>query len=148
MDALLSLFWLLAAWLGGADTDVECLLLGGLDVVRTEAFVTGEVDRLHDVYVDERAARADADVLRSYRQRGLRLAGMVLLRDSCRVIELSRQRVTLEVVDHLGPTWVETTDGRRELPRDRPTRRSVVLERVGDVWRIAAVRSGERGLER
>ena len=147
MDALMSLFWLLAAWLGGADTDAECLLLGGLDAVRTEAFVTGEVDRLRDVYV-EQATRADAVVLRSYRERGLRLDGMVLVRDSCRVTERSRQRVTLDVVDHLGPTRVETADGRLDLPRDRPTKRSVVLERVGDVWRVAAVRSGERGLQR
>jgi hypothetical protein len=148
MDALMSLFWLLAAWLGGADDDAECLLLGGLDVVRTEAFVTGDVNRLRDVYVDEPAVRADADVLRSYRERGLQLDGVVLVRDSCRVTERSRQRVTLEVVDHLGPTWVKTADDRRDLPRDRPTRRSVVLERVGEVWRVGAVRSGERGLER
>ena len=148
MDALMSLFWLLAAWLGAAD-DVDCLVLGGLDLVRTEAFVTGEVDRLSDVYVDERAARADADVLRSYRERGLRLEGMVLVRDSCRVKDRSRHRVTLDVVDHLRPTWVQTAEGRRrELPRDRPTRRTVVLERVGDVWRVAAVGSGERGLQR
>ena len=149
MDALMSLFWLLAGWLGGADGDAECLLLGGLDVVRTQAFVAGRVDRLSDVYVDDRAARADAEVLRSYRERGLILGGMVLVRESCRVIERSRHRVTLDVVDHLGPTWVQTADGRRrELPRDRPTRRTVVLERVGNAWRVAAVGSGERGLQR
>jgi hypothetical protein len=74
---------------------------------------------------------------------------MVLLRDSCRVTERARHRVTLDVVDHLGPTWVHTADGRRrDLPRDRPTRRTVVLERVGDGWRVVAVGSGERGLQR
>ncbi len=145
----MSLFWLLAAWLGGADRDTECLLLGGLDMVRTEAFVMGDVHRLRDVYVDERAARADADILRSYRERGLRLDGMVLVRDSCRVIASSRQRVELDVVDHLGPTSVWSADGHRhDLPHDRPTRRTVVLERVGGVWRVGAVRSGESGLER
>ena len=41
MDALMSLFWLLAAWLGGADDDPECLLLGGLDVVRTRGVRDG-----------------------------------------------------------------------------------------------------------
>ena len=148
VEALMGLFWLLAGWLGGADEAPECLLLGGLDVVRTEAFVTGEVARLRDVYVDERAARADASVLRSYRERGLRLDGMVLVRESCRVTKRSRHRVILDVVDHLGPTQVHGDDGRRDLPRDRPTRRTVVLERVGDVWRVAAVGSGERGLER
>lgn len=141
MDALIGLFWLLAAWLGGADDHPECLLLGGLDLVRTEAFVTGEVARLRDVYIDERAARADAEVLRSYRERGLRLHGMVLVRESCRVTSRSRRQVTLHVIDRLGPTSVEAADGRRrDLPRDRPTRRIVVLERVGEVWRVAAAR--------
>ena len=136
----MGLFWLLAALLGGADDDPECLLLGGLDMVRREAFVTGEMARLRDVYTDERAALADAEVLRSYRERGLRLDGMVMVRESCRVTARSSHRVTLDVVDHLGPTTVRTADGRpRDLPRDRPTRRIVVLERVGDVWRIAAV---------
>jgi hypothetical protein len=149
VDALIGLFWLLAAMLGGSGGDPECLLLGGLDAVRARAFVAGDEDRLGDVYADERAARADIDVLRSYRERGLRLEGMLLVRESCHVTAHSRQRVTLEVVDRLGPTSVRTEDGRRQdLPRDRPTRRTVVLERVGDVWRVAAVESGEGRLER
>jgi hypothetical protein len=149
VDALIGLFWLLAAMLGGSGDDPECLLLGGLDAVRTQAFAAGDEDLLGDVYADERAARADTDVLRSYRERGLRLEGMLLVRESCRVTARSRQRVTLEVVDRLGPTSVRTEDGRRQdLPRDRPTRRTVALERVGDVWRVAAVESGEGRLER
>jgi hypothetical protein len=149
VDALIGLFWLLAAMLGGSGGDPECLLLGGLDAVRARAFVAGDEDRLRDVYLDERAARADIDVLRSYRDRGLRLEGMLLVRESCRLTARSRQRVTLEVVDRLGPTSVRTEGGRHlDLPRDRPTRRTVVLERVGDVWRVAAVESGEGRLER
>ena len=148
MDALLGLFWLLAAVLGGTG-DPECLLLGGLDAARTQAFMADDERRLSDVYVDERAARADIDMLRSYRERRLRLEGMQLLRDSCRVTDRSRQRATLDLVDRLGPTSVRTEDGRRQdLPRDRPTRRTVVLEQVGDVWRVAAVESGEGVLER
>jgi hypothetical protein len=65
---------------------------------------------------------------------------MILVRESCRVTVRSRHRVTLDVVDHLGPTRVQAADGRRrDLPRDRPTRRTVVLQRVGDVWRVAGV---------
>lgn len=143
MDTVIGLFWLLAAWVGGADADPECLVLGGLDAVRTRAFVTGDEAALADVYIDEQAARADLTVLRSYRERGLRLDGMRLVRASCRVTNRSAERVTLDVVDRLGPTWVESADGmRRELPRDRPTRRAVVLARVDDVWRIAAIRAG------
>ena len=147
MDALIALLWLVAGVLGGGDDDPECLMLGGLDAVRTQAFVTGDVARLRDVYVDGRVT--DAAVLRSYRDRGLRLGGMVLVRESCRVTDRSRASITLDVVDHLGPTWVHTEDGRRrDLPRDRPTRRTVVLERTDVGWRVGSVASGERRYER
>ena len=142
MDLLTGLFWLLAAWLSGAGDDPECLVLGGLDATRTQAFVSGDRHRLSDVYVDEHAAGADAAVLDAYRERGLRLEGMWLVRESCRVTDRSRHRVTLDVVDRLGPTSVRMTGGQhRDLPRDRPTRRTVALERVGDVWRVAAARA-------
>jgi len=149
VDALIGLFWLLAAVLGGTGNAPECLLLGGLDAVRAQAFVADDEERLGDVYVDEHAARADMEVLRSYRERRLRLEGMLLVREACRVTARSRQRVTLDVVDRLGRTSVRTENGRRQdLPNDRPTRRTVALERVGDVWRVAAVGSGEGRLER
>ncbi len=149
VESLIGLFWLLAAVLGGAGDAPECLLLGGLDAARTQAFVADDEAGLRDVYVDERTARADIEMLRSYRGRGLRLEGMLLVRESCHVTDRSRQRATLDVVDRLGPTAVRTEDGRRQdLPRDRPTRRMVVLERVGDGWRVAAVESGQRSRER
>ncbi len=149
MDALIGLFWLLAAMLGGSGDAPECLLLGGLDAARAKAFVADDEERLGDVYSDERAARADIEVLRSYRERGLRLEGMLLVRNSCRVTARSRRSVTLDVVDRLGPTSVRTKDERRQdLPRDQPTRRFVELVRVGDGWRVAAVESGEGRLER
>ena len=143
MDALIGLLWLLAAWLGGANDAPECLVLGNLDAVRAQAFLTGDPERLRQVYVDAHAARADVEVLRSYRERGLRLEGMLLVRESCRVLDRSERRLMLDVVDRLGPTTVRNTDGyRRDLPRDRPTRRTVVLARTTDGWRVAAVRKG------
>ncbi len=143
MSALTRLLWLLAAWLGGADHDPECLLLGGLDVVRARAFVAGDASRLGDVYADERTARADVEVLRSYRDRGLRLEGMLMVREACSVSVRAPQRLTLEVVDRLGPTSVVTRSGEtRALPHDRPTRRRVVLELTDVGWRVASVREG------
>ena len=137
----MGLLWLVAGVLGGGDDDPECLVLGGLDAVRTQAFVTGDEARLGDVYADQGAARADARVLHSYRERGLRLEGMVLMRESCRVTDRSPGRITLDVVDHLGPTRVMTESGEhRDLPRDRSTRRTVALERTDDGWRVGAVR--------
>lgn len=143
MDALLGLLWLLAAWLGDPDQDPECLVLGGLDAVRAEAFATVDPARLDDVYVDRRAAREDVDILTSYRRRGFHLEGMALIREFCRVSERAPDRVVLEVVDRLGPTWARSADGsRRRLPRDRPTHRTVVLEQVGVAWRVAEVHGG------
>ncbi len=142
MEALLGVLWMLSAMLGGVDHDAECLLLGGLDAVRTEAFTSGDDALLGDVYVDARAARTDTAALRSYRERGLHLEGMRLVRESCRVTDRSPGRLVLDVVDRLGPTSVQTADGnRRALPRDRATHRTVVLERTGDAWRVAAVRA-------
>lgn len=143
MNAVLGLLWVLSGWLGGADDDAECLLLGGLDAVRAEAFTSADAARLREVYIDARAARADTATLRVYRERGLRLEGMRLVRESCRVTSRSPDRLVLAVVDRLGPTWARAADGRRhELPRDRPSGRTVVLERVGEAWRIAEVRAG------
>jgi len=143
VNALVGLFWLLAAWLGGGDDDPECLVLGGLDVTRAQAFVSGDPQRLGEVYADEHAARADVEMLHAYDERGLRLDGMLLVRESCRVSDRSGRRLTLDVVDRLSPTAVQTADGhRRDLPRDRPTWRTVVLTQTKDGWRVAAVREG------
>lgn len=140
MDALTSLFWLFAAVLGAADADPECLLLGGLDAARAHAFVTDDEAGLRDVYADDRTARADIAVLRSYRERRLRLEGMLMVRESCRVTARSSRRMTLDVVDRLAPTRVRASDGaERDLPRDQPTRRVVILERTPAGWRVAEV---------
>jgi len=145
----MSLFWLIAALVGVGGDDPACLLLAGLDTTRTQAFVSDDERRLRDVYLNEQVARADVDTLRSYRERGLRLEGMLLVRESCRFAGRSAESITLDIVDRLGPTWVRAKDGsRRELPRDRPTPRTVVLELTEFGWRVAAVGSGERPLER
>jgi hypothetical protein len=118
-------------------------VLGGLDAARTQAFVSADAQRLHDVYVDADAFGADVEMLHSYDERGLRLDGMLLVRESCQVVGRSERRLTLDVVDRLGPTTVRTADGHRlDLPRDRPTRRTVVLTGTDDGWRVAAVREG------
>jgi hypothetical protein len=141
VNVVVAVFWLLAAWLGGTDDDPECLVLGGLDAARAQAFVSGDARGLREVYVDAHAAGADVEMLRSYDERGLRLHGMLLVRESCRVLDRSERRLTLDVVDRLSPTMVRTADGHhRDLPRDRLTRRTVVLAQSKDGWRVAAVR--------
>ena len=138
----MALLWLVVAMIGGADSDPECLVLGGLDATRTRAFLVADPELLRDVYVNAAVASTDVDVLREYRERGLRLEGMHMVREWCRVTDRSRRRLSLDVVDRLGPTSVRTADGHRtDLPRDRPTRRTVVLERTGQAWRVASVRT-------
>ena len=138
----MALLWLVAGMLGGSDSDPECLVLGGLDATRSQSFVSADPDLLNEVYVDATTARADIDVFRSYRERGLRLEGMRMVRESCRVTRRLPRRVTLDVVDRLGPTSVGSNDGRRfNLPRDRPSRHTVVLELTGQAWRVASVRT-------
>ena len=142
MDVVLGLLWLLAAVLGGGDRDPECLLLGVLDATRTRAFVSADPAQLRDVYLDAEAARHDVEVLRSYRARGLRLEGMRLVRESCRVVHRSSRRLAFDVVDRLGPTSVRTAEGRhRDLPIDGPTRHTVVLWRTAQGWRVVAIRN-------
>lgn len=142
MDSVLALLWLLAAWVGGADDHPACLVLGGLDAVRAEAYTSADEQRLADVYADERTARPDLEVLWSYRERSLRLRGMSLERQTCRVVSDDERRIVLDVVDRLAPTSVRTAGGAwRDLPRDGWSRHTVVLRRVGDVWRIGAVSS-------
>jgi hypothetical protein len=142
MDPVLALLWLLAVLVGGADDHPACLVLGGLDTVRAEAFASGDVDLLDDVYLDERAAAPDVAVLRAYRARGLELRGTQMERRRCTVSERGADRIVLDVVDRLGTTTVREAGGPwRALPRDGWTRHTVVLRRVGDAWRIGAVSS-------
>ena len=142
MDSVLAWLWLVVAWVGGGADHPACLVLGGLDAVRAEAFVSGDAPRLADVYAGERAARPDAAVLRSYRERGLVLRGMRLERRECRARSTQADRIVLDVVDRLAPTAVRTADGSwQDLPRDGWSRHTVVLRRVGDAWRIGAVSS-------
>jgi len=54
--------------------------------------------------------------------------------------------VRLEVVDQLEPARVAWDDGTStDLPRDRPTRRSITLVRADAGWRIAATRQALGG---
>lgn len=131
---------LLGTVVGGGDEDPECLLLGGLDSVRVAAFSEGRAERLLDVHADERLLAADAALLASYEDRGLRLRGGGLERLSCRVVGRSPDRVELDVVDRLGRTWVVEGDRRRELPRGSATRRAVTLEQGPDGWRVTGSR--------
>lgn len=140
-DWLLTISWLLGAVAGQADADPACLVLGGLDSVRTEAITSARPERLLDVYADDALLVRDADAAEAYLARDLQVQGAAMERISCAVAERTDTSITLDVVDRLGPTWVVTPDGeRRVLPRDQPTRRTLVLGRTPYGWRLAGSR--------
>lgn len=141
MTDVLAFLLLLAAWAGGDDRDPACLLLGALDARRSEALVRTDADALRSVYRDRRTAATDVATIRTYRHRGLEPRGMRLHRLRCDLRSGNRDRIRLDVVDVLGPSWVRDLTGRwRPLPRDRPTARTVTLDRVRAGWRVASSR--------
>lgn len=131
-----------ATLLGPGDADPECLLLGRLDALRTQALVAGDSRALADVYASDELHRRDADLLADYAARGLRLDGAAQLRLSCAVVRADAGRVELDVVDRLGPTRVVSAEAAQWLPADAPTRRTVVLTETADGWRVAASGAG------
>lgn len=124
--------------------DQWAVRLGQLDDVRERAFASTDPRLLDRVYVSgSRAADADARLIEAYQRRGGRVVDAELRVLDCRVVQAGRRVVRLRIVDQLGPARVEWQDGTSTtLPRDRPTRRDIVLERQDDTapWRIAATR--------
>ncbi|MFC5679078.1 hypothetical protein [Aeromicrobium endophyticum] len=131
-----------------APDDQWAVRLAELDHVRERAYAASDPSMLDEVYVDgSRAQRADVRLIEDYRRRDGRVVGAELRVLSCRLLRQGSGRARLEVVDQLGPARVEWGDGTSTpLPRDRPTRRHVTLERDDDGrWRIAAARQVEVG---
>ncbi len=133
--------WLLVlvAVLGGDDPG--CLVLDALDERRAHALEHDDPDALARVYPPgSPLLAADRAVLDAYRERGLRLRGGGVERLACRTTREHAGRYEVDVVDRLAETTVETPDGRRTLPRDRPTRHVVTLAWTPDGWRVERVR--------
>lgn len=134
--------WLLVlvAALGGSS-DPGCLVLGALDERRAHALAHDDPEALAEVYPPESTLlAADRAVLDAYRERGLRLRGGAVERLSCRTAAERPGRYEVDVVDRVSESAVEASDGRRALPRDRPTRHLVTLVRTPGGWRVERVR--------
>ena len=70
----------LMSTLFGAADDPECFALGGLDVARAEALADGNLSDLRSVYADPTAGATDAQLLKRYAARGLRVVGAGMVR--------------------------------------------------------------------
>jgi hypothetical protein len=131
----------LMSTLFGAADDPECYALGGLDVARAEALADGNLTELRAVYAHSTATEPDAQLLKRYAARGLRVVGAGLVRGECRVVARAAARVELDVAEHLARAWaVGPTDESTRLPRDGISRHRIVLTGGAGRWRIASVR--------
>jgi len=134
--------------LSSSPDDQWATRLGELDRVRAEAFATADPRRLDEVYAQGSDGwRTDEATIGAYARRDGRVIGADLRVLSCRVVQASPDRVSLEVVDQLGPARVRWGNGTStDLPRDRPSRRALTVIRTADGWRIAE--SGQVSLPR
>jgi hypothetical protein len=117
-------------------------VLDVLDRDRAKAWRQGRPALLRYVYLPSAAERLeDRSMLRAYARRGLHVQGVRLAFGSVEVVHRARGAVRLHVVDQLRTATAVDQQGRRvELPRDSPSRHTIVLRRFDGGWRIADVR--------
>jgi hypothetical protein len=117
-------------------------VLRAWDRRRAAAWAAGDERALAALYTNRSAAGLrDRAMLNRYVARGLRVRGlrMQLLAGSVRT--RTADRIELEVTDRLAHAVAVGPGVRAELPRDRASRRTVVLRRVAGEWRVARVRA-------
>ncbi len=126
---------------GGSRENAPADVLAGWDARRAEAWSRGDVAGLRGLYVTgSRTGRADARMLAAYVDRGLHVDGLTTQVLELEVVEEATDRVTVRVTDRVVGGVIEGEGTTARLPRDRPTTRTVVLERIGDEWLVASVR--------
>ena len=114
-------------------------VLRAWDARRSRAYAHADGAALADLYVaGSRTGAADREVLRGYRDRGLRVTGMRTQMLAARVLHESGRRLVLLVTDVLVDAVAgDNRDARWVLPHDRPSTRRVVLVRERGSWRVA-----------
>ncbi len=115
-------------------------VLRAWDVRRAAAWAAGDGAALGALYTDGSAAgRRDRAMLGRYGARGLRVRGMRMQMLAGEVRSRAAGRIVLVVTDRLAHAVAVGQGIRVGLPRDRATRRTVVLRRVAGEWRVARV---------
>lgn len=117
--------------------------LRALDHRRAVSFATADMKLLTDVYAPGAAVlRIDRHRLLTYSRAGIRMRGMEMVTDSCRVIVDTADTKVLRVTDRLLPTRAVFADGtHRLLPTDHPSAREIELRRLDGRWLIRSVTS-------
>ena len=115
-------------------------VLGAWDVRRAAAWAAGDEAALAALYTDGSAAgRRDRAMLGRYGARGLRVRGMRMQVLAGKVRSRTAGRIVLMATDRLAHAVAVRRGTRVVLPRDRATRRTIVLRRVAGEWRVAQV---------
>lgn len=120
-------------------------VLRAWDVRRAAAWAAGDEAALAALYTaGSSAGRRDRAMLRRYVARGLRVRGMRMQVLAGEVRARTADRIVLVVTDRLAHAIAVGPRVRAELPRDRVSRRTVVLRRIVGEWRVAQVRAQAR----
>lgn len=107
-------------------------VLHAWDERRAEAWAAADVAALRDLYAPGSAAgRADAAMLRAWRDRGLRVEGLEMQLLSVQVRRRTSDRLVLDVVDRLVT--------RAPLPSDLPTQHVITMRVSDGEWRVVSV---------
>lgn len=133
--------WLLLLVAALGPSDPGCLVLDTLDERRARALEQDDPEALARVYAPgSTLLAADRALIGAYRERGLRLHGGRVERLSCVTVREGPGRLEVDVVDRVAGASVVAPDGRRALPRDRPSRHVVTLAWTPEGWRVERVR--------
>lgn len=116
-------------------------VLADWDARRAAAWADGDVAALRGLYVTgSPTGRADAEMLAAYVDRGLRVDGLATQVLALEVLDQAADELTVRVTDRIVGGAVVGAAGRRVLPRDRPSTRTLALRRVAGEWLMATVR--------
>ncbi|MBA2464510.1 MAG: hypothetical protein H0V42_05985 [Nocardioidaceae bacterium] len=111
------------------------------DEARSSAYSRGSVAALRRLYVGG-AGGSDVRLLRDYARRGLRVEQMAVQVLALEVLRQAAAEWVLRVTDRLSRGVAVGSSIRWVLPRDQASTRRVRLVRIGETWRVAAVRPG------
>jgi hypothetical protein len=122
----------------------ELAVLRRWDERRARAYAAGDLAGLRRLYVPgSTAGTADARLLRSYRQRDLRVVGMRMQVLAVDVTRQARTFLRIRVTDRLADAVAVGHRRRLTLPVDRASTHVVTLRRgPGHGWRMVSVLDG------
>ena len=142
MTFLHHLLTVLLALTPGSPVDAS-EVLHDWDGRRAAAWAAGDPSALRRLYApDSATGRADAAMLRRWRERGLRVEGMRMQLLDLEVRRATPERLDLVVTDRLTGAIAVGPGVRLPLPRDGVTTRRIVLARQSGVWRVVQASDG------